>query len=92
MAAAPALRLSFRPARVALVLLAAGGACDMLANVLYVIAGHGGVLAIVAVLVSLYPASTVALAALVLHERLRAVQWAGVACALVGVGLISAST
>ncbi len=64
----------------------------MLANVLYVVAVHAGQLAIVAVLTSLYPASTVALAACVLRERLRPLQWAGVALALAGVALISAGT
>jgi drug/metabolite transporter (DMT)-like permease len=88
--AATVLRLSYRPARSAIAIIVAGGVCDMLANVLYVVAAHGGSLAIVAVLTSLYPASTVALAAIFLRERLRAVQWAGVAFALAGVSLISA--
>jgi hypothetical protein len=85
------LRTSYRPAAGAIGIIVAGGVCDMLANVLYVIAAHGGLLAIVAVLTSLYPASTVALAAIFLHERLRALQWAGVALALTGVALISAA-
>ena len=84
------LRVPLRPARAAIGLIIAGGVCDMLANVLYVIAAHAGYLAIVAVLTALYPASTVALAAIFLHERLRPPQWAGAALALAGVACISA--
>ncbi len=84
-----ALRVSLRPPRATLGLIVAGGVCDMLANVLYVIAVHRGTLAIVAVLTALYPASTVALAAVVVHERLRALQWAGVLVALAGVACIN---
>lgn len=84
------LRVSIRPARDAIVIIIAGGACDMLANVLYTIASHEGMLAIVVVLTALYPASTVALAAVILREHLRAVQWAGVALALVAVGCLTA--
>jgi drug/metabolite transporter (DMT)-like permease len=79
-----------RPARAATGIIIAAGACDMLANILYVLAVHRGAIAIVAVLTSLYPASTVALAAIFLHERLRPLQWAGVGLALAGVALISA--
>ncbi len=84
------LRIPFRPARDALGMIVIAGAFDMGANVLYVLAVHGGSLAIVAVLASLYPASTVALAAIFLHERLRPLQWAGVALALAGIGCITA--
>jgi drug/metabolite transporter (DMT)-like permease len=89
-AAATVLRVQLRPPRIALAAIVGGGVCDMLANILYVLAVHTGLIAVVAVLTSLYPASTVALAAVVLHERLRAIQWVGVALALLGVGLISA--
>ena len=41
------------------------------------------------VLASLYPIVTAVLAAVVFRERLRAVQYAGVACAMVGVVLIA---
>ena len=89
-AAGAAMRLALRPARPAIGIIVAGGVCDMLANVFYLIAVHGGPIAIVAVLTSLYPASTVALAAIFLHERLRLLQWTGVALALTGVAFISA--
>lgn len=70
-------------------LIVACGAMDMSANILYVFATFNGYLAIVAVITSLYPASTVFLARLVLKERLSRIQKAGVAFALAGVVLIA---
>jgi drug/metabolite transporter (DMT)-like permease len=61
----------------------AGGTLDMLANLLYMIATRSGPLNVVVTLASLYPASTVILARVVLHERLSLTQWAGVVCALI---------
>ena len=84
-----ALRRPLRVARPRLPTLALCGVLDMGANVLYVLAAHAGPLSIVAVLSSLYPAATVALAALVLRERLVRAQWAGVAVAFAGVLCIS---
>jgi len=69
--------------------IAAAGAFDMLANVFYVLAVHTGYIAIVAVVSALYPASTVALAGIVLHERLSPQQWVGVGCAFVGITAIA---
>jgi drug/metabolite transporter (DMT)-like permease len=86
---AGALRLSLRVARPGLPTIALCGMLDMGANVLYILAAHAGPLSIVAVLSSLYPAVTVALAGLVLRERLVRAQWAGVAVAFAGVLCIS---
>ena len=69
-------------------MVVAGGALDMLANLLYLLASRAGPLSVVVTLASLYPASTVLLARLVLHERLSARQWVGVACALIAVAII----
>jgi drug/metabolite transporter (DMT)-like permease len=75
------------PAQVlSMVILA--GAVDMLANALYLIAARQGPLSIVVTLSSLYPASTVLLARVVLRERLNVLQITGVGCALAAVLLI----
>jgi len=70
----------------------AGGALDMAANALYMIAARIGPLSIVVTLASLYPASTVVLARVVLGERLSLVQMSGIACALAAVAIIVGST
>jgi drug/metabolite transporter (DMT)-like permease len=69
-----------------LVILA--GAIDMLANALYLLAAWQGPLSIVVTLSSLYPASTVLLARVVLGERLNSWQITGVGCALAAIVLI----
>jgi uncharacterized membrane protein len=70
----------------------AGGALDMLANALYMLATRVGPLSIVVTLASLYPAGTVILARLVLGERLSFVQSTGIACALAAVVIIVGTT
>ncbi len=82
-------RESLRPSPRSLRLIFSAGALDMSANVLYVMATRHGLLAIVAVLTSLYPASTVFLARIVLRERLAPLQWLGIAFAAAGVVLIA---
>jgi drug/metabolite transporter (DMT)-like permease len=64
------------------------GALDMLANALYLVAVRQGQLGLVATLASLYPASTVLLARVVLGERLGAWQQVGVAGAVGAIVLI----
>src|SRR5688572_24640217 len=78
--------------RAAAVTAVTGGALDMAANALYMTAARVGPLSIVVTLASLYPASTVLLARLVLGERLSAVQMAGIVCALAAVLIIVGST
>lgn len=65
-----------------------GGVVDMAANALYLAATRYGALSVVVTLASLYPASTVLLARVVLGERLSALQVAGVGCALAAIVLI----
>jgi drug/metabolite transporter (DMT)-like permease len=65
------------------------GVFDVFANALFAVASTKGILPVVAVGGSMYPAFTVALAHGVLGERLVVVQWVGVVLALAGVGLIA---
>jgi drug/metabolite transporter (DMT)-like permease len=65
------------------------GICDTTGNVLFVEATRTGRLDVAAVLASLYPASTILLAAWLLKERASLRQAAGMAAALVAVALIS---
>jgi drug/metabolite transporter (DMT)-like permease len=75
--------------RSALPMVLGAGVADMTANVLYLLAVRQGELAIVGLLSSLYPVSTVVLAALVLRERLSRLQLTGVGCCAVAVALIA---
>jgi len=75
------------PARFAAIAVG-GGALDMVANTLYLLAAQIGPLSPVVTLSSLYPASTVLLARGVLGERLNGWQTTGVVAALVAVLLI----
>jgi uncharacterized membrane protein len=77
------------PARPSLALGAGAGFLDVSANALLLLAVREGLLTLVSPVAALYPATTVLLARLLLGERLRRVQLAGLACALVGVALIA---
>jgi drug/metabolite transporter (DMT)-like permease len=81
-------RLPAAPA--ALGALAVIGAFDLLANLLFVLAAGRGLLSVVGVLGSLYPAFTVLLARVVLHERLSGSQNVGVLITLTGVVALAA--
>jgi len=73
-----------------LAVLAMIGVLDLGANGLYALATQEGLLSVVSVLGSLYPAVTVVLARVVLAERVSRIQGVGVVLALAGVVAISA--
>jgi drug/metabolite transporter (DMT)-like permease len=87
--AAAATRAGFRPPRGTLPLILAAGLLDVSANILYLVASRLGLLSLVAVLTSLYPASTVLLARVVLRERMSRVQIVGLVLVVTGVALIA---
>jgi drug/metabolite transporter (DMT)-like permease len=68
------------------------GIVDMLANLFFLLASRQGPLTLAVTLTSLYPASTVLLARVVVGERLAPRQWAGVAFALVAIVTIVGTT
>ena len=68
------------------------GGLDMVANGLYLVAVRQGQLSLVATLASLYPASTVLLARVVLGERLGRWQQVGVLTAVAAIVLIVANS
>lgn len=80
-----------RPQPGGLRIATASGVLDMGGNILTLLALQRGLLSLIGVLASLYPASTVVLARLVLHERMTRSQLTGIALALVGVALIAAA-
>lgn len=83
--ARPASQAMSRPAAVTAI---AGGSADMLANALYLVAVRQGQLSVIATLTSLYPASTVLLARIILGERLGFHQKIGVVGAVVAAVMI----
>jgi len=69
--------------------LVAGGILDALSNIAVLTGFRVGEVTIVAVLTALYPAGTILLASLVLHERIQRVQWVGLGLALVASMLLA---
>ena len=85
-------RETWRVPKVAIAPAVACGALDMIANALYLAAVRQGQLSLVATLASLYPASTVLLARVVLGERLGQWQQVGVVTAVAAIVLIVANS
>ena len=84
-------RASFLPRPGTRLVVVGAGLLDVTANGLYLLAVREGLLSVVAVLSSLYPAATVVLARVVLGERLRPAQLAGLGLGLAGVTMIAAA-
>jgi drug/metabolite transporter (DMT)-like permease len=75
--------------RPVLPLIIAAGVADSTANTLIILGLRLGDLSVVAVLTALYPIGTIALAAIVLKERIAPVQWAGLVLALVAASMLA---
>jgi uncharacterized membrane protein len=89
---AAVLRRSLLPSQTSgrlLMTAAAAGVIDVIANVCYVAATRTGMFGLAVVLAALYPGVTVLLARVVLGERLRWVQRAGLALAAIGILLVA---
>ena len=82
-------RTKIKPPAGTMPAIVGAGVLDVTANIFYLVAVRQGFLSLVAVLTSMYPAATVALARVVLKERLAPLQVVGIALALVAVILIS---
>lgn len=70
--------------------VAVSGSLDMAANILYLLASQHGMLAVVAALTGLYPASTIVLAQTRLSERMAPVQFAGLGVAALAAVMVAA--
>jgi uncharacterized membrane protein len=82
-------RTSLTPAPGTFVGIVVSGILDVAANVLYLLSTQHGLLSLVAVITSMYPAATVILARFVLKERLTSNQLVGLGLAAAGVTLIA---
>jgi drug/metabolite transporter (DMT)-like permease len=89
LAAVSVAGISLRVERALVAPILAVGLCDVSANVLFALASTRGLLSVVSVLTSLYPAVTAALAAVLLHERVGRTQLAGATAILAGAALLS---
>ena len=89
LAAAWRVGAPLRPPRAVLPVLVAVGLADVGANVLFGLATTRGLLAVVSLLASLYPVVTVALARILLGERLALSQRLGGAGAIAGAALVA---
>jgi drug/metabolite transporter (DMT)-like permease len=83
-------RASLRPATGTWTGILIAGVLDVAANVFYLLASRAGLLTLAAVATSLYPASTVLLARIVLRERMSGGQLAGLVLVVAGVAMMAA--
>jgi drug/metabolite transporter (DMT)-like permease len=88
--AALVARSSLKPAAGTWTGILVAGVLDAAANVFYLLASRAGLLTLAAVATSLYPASTVLLARVVLRERMSGGQLAGLALVVAGVSMMAA--
>jgi len=86
---AASLGRTIRPAKVLDKTVVWAGILDIAANALYLSAVRAGLISLASVVTSLYPASTIVLARIVLKERLTAPRLVGVVLALSGIALIA---
>lgn len=89
LAMAVARRRAWTPARSVAPIALLAGALDAGGNAFFVLASQAGRLDVAAVLSSMYPASTVLLAAMLLHEPVSRPQAAGIVAVLGAIGLIA---
>jgi drug/metabolite transporter (DMT)-like permease len=89
--AGAATRQLSRPTMRTTMLAALTGAAGTVGIICYFLATHLGLLAVTAVITSLYPASTIVLARVILSERLRPAMVAGLGLAAASVALIAIS-
>jgi len=82
-------RSPWRPAGRLVPAIAAVGVLDMVGNGAFILAVQAGALAVAAVLSSLYPVTTVILAAIVLHERVTRIHALGIALAIAAIACIA---
>ncbi|RUR03463.1 EamA family transporter [Labedella endophytica] len=88
--AEPRPSVDARPAiRNGLALALACGALDGAANAVILVGLRAGDLSVMSVLIAMYPAGTILLAAVVLRERIAPLQWVGLALALAAAGILA---
>lgn len=83
-------RVSLPPPRSAARLALLAGSLGVVANVCYLAATRRGLLSLVAVITSMYPASTVGLATVLDRERLTASQLVGLVLAVIAMAMVTA--
>ncbi|MDQ3616685.1 MAG: DMT family transporter [Actinomycetota bacterium] len=87
---ATVLRAPWVPRDTAAAIAVVAGALGASANVAFLLSAQYGFLTVAGVLASLYPAATVLLAAVVLHERIRRGQGVGLGLCAVAIALVAA--